>query len=264
MIIIWKVGVERIRSRAAWHCGVWLMFSLVVHLGWMWFWPRTEPVVQTAQSASAAPLALAFAMAPPGGPTADAPKAPVPEVTPAPELLKPAPVSRPAKPVVDPEPAPVVKPPPTRPPVAVETPVTAPRADTVERREPPLAAPDRGTASGQASGAGGMAGASAADVASVVLSAPVVTQSPRYARPPERPSYPSMARRRGWQGEVWLQIDVSPSGESGEPTLLRSSGFEMLDKAALAVARQWRFIPEMRDGQPVATRVQVPVQFALR
>jgi periplasmic protein TonB len=45
---------------------------------------------------------------------------------------------------------------------------------------------------------------------------------------------------------------------------LRSSGFDLLDRAALEVARQWRIVPERRNGVAMPTRVEVPVQFALR
>lgn len=78
------------------------------------------------------------------------------------------------------------------------------------------------------------------------------------------PVYPQLARRRGWQGEVLLAIDVTASGIAAEPVVLRSSGFDLLDRAALEVARQWRFVPEQRNGLPMPTRVEVPVQFALR
>jgi protein TonB len=44
----------------------------------------------------------------------------------------------------------------------------------------------------------------------------------------------------------------------------RSSGFEMLDRAAIAAVRRWVFEPGRRGGNPVAAWVQVPVRFALR
>lgn len=92
----------------------------------------------------------------------------------------------------------------------------------------------------------------------------IVTSSPRYAEPPAVPVYPPLARRRGWQGEVLLAIDVAATGVAGEPVVLRSSGFDLLDRAALEVARQWRIVPERRNGVAMPTRVEVPVQFALR
>lgn len=85
----------------------------------------------------------------------------------------------------------------------------------------------------------------------------IVTSSPV-------PVYPPLARRRGWQGEVLLAIDVAATGVAGEPVVLRSSGFDLLDRAALEVARQWRIVPERRNGVAMPTRVEVPVQFALR
>ena len=100
--------------------------------------------------------------------------------------------------------------------------------------------------------------------ARLAQTSPVITSAPDYLAPPAAPEYPPMARKRGWEGKVWLEIPVSAQGLSGEPVVLRSSGFELLDRAAITAALQWRFRPEQRAGRPVDTRVQVPVAFALR
>lgn len=73
-----------------------------------------------------------------------------------------------------------------------------------------------------------------------------------------------MARKRGWEGTVTIQARVNETGGVDEATVHRSSGYESLDQAALEAVRGWRFVPGTRDGNPVATRVMVPVKFELK
>lgn len=77
-------------------------------------------------------------------------------------------------------------------------------------------------------------------------------------RPPE---YPLLARRLGWQGETLLELELLPDGVPARVTVLRSSGHRLLDDAAVAAAREWRFrVPAGAPGR----RVLVPVVFQLR
>lgn len=75
------------------------------------------------------------------------------------------------------------------------------------------------------------------------------------------PPYPTEARARRWEGIVQLLLSVDASGTVKSAQLLRSSGYVVLDRAALETARQWRFIPARLHGLPVASRVEVPVRF---
>ena len=77
------------------------------------------------------------------------------------------------------------------------------------------------------------------------------------------PTYPRIARRRGWEGEVWLRFSIDASGAVTDVHLLRSSGHEVLDRAALAAAQDWTFTPALRDGSPVASERDLPVEFRL-
>jgi protein TonB len=79
-----------------------------------------------------------------------------------------------------------------------------------------------------------------------------------------RADYPAEARRRGWQGEVVLRVEVSAEGRADAVAILRSSGHAVLDEAALAAVRLWRFRPATRGGVPVAAPADVPVRFRLR
>jgi protein TonB len=93
---------------------------------------------------------------------------------------------------------------------------------------------------------------------------PVVISSPRFRLPPAPPSYPPRARDLGQEGEVLLQARLDADGTPLEVIVKRSSGFDLLDRAAVAAVRHWAFEPGRRGGMPVAAVVQVPVRFALR
>jgi protein TonB len=56
-----------------------------------------------------------------------------------------------------------------------------------------------------------------------------------------RPEYPARARREGWQGTVDVELHVDRDGVVEHASVERSSGFAVLDAAAVTVARQSRF-----------------------
>jgi TonB family protein len=62
------------------------------------------------------------------------------------------------------------------------------------------------------------------------------------------PSYPRRARRRGWEGVVDLRLGLDPAGRVSEVGVARSSGFRVLDDAAMAAARRSRFHLRSRRG----------------
>jgi protein TonB len=77
------------------------------------------------------------------------------------------------------------------------------------------------------------------------------------------PEYPGMSRRRGEQGRLTLKVVVNTNGDAESVQLDKSSGFELLDKAALNAVKNWKFIPAKSNHQPVAGTVIVPVRFSL-
>ncbi len=78
-----------------------------------------------------------------------------------------------------------------------------------------------------------------------------------------QPRYPDIARRRGLEGTVLLQVLVLDDGRVGEASVRRSSAHRLLDAAALDAVRDWRFAPASQGGKPVAMAVEVPVAFRL-
>ena len=77
------------------------------------------------------------------------------------------------------------------------------------------------------------------------------------------PSYSRLARRLEQQGAVLLEVFVSASGMVEEAKVTTGSGHEILDQAALNTVRGWRFAAGLRNGQPAAMWVRVPVRFEL-
>lgn len=66
------------------------------------------------------------------------------------------------------------------------------------------------------------------------------------------PAYPELAQRRGWEGDVLIDVKVDVQGMVLACAVASSSGFSMLDSAAATAVRGWRF-----HNGPGSTRVRV-------
>lgn len=85
---------------------------------------------------------------------------------------------------------------------------------------------------------------------------------PSYFRNPP-PVYPRLARERGQEGTVVLEVEVLPSGRCGTINVLSSSGYALLDQTALNAVRRWVFRPARRWNQRVSFWVEIPMTFRL-
>ena len=77
------------------------------------------------------------------------------------------------------------------------------------------------------------------------------------------PAYPVSAKKAGITGTVIITLMLNETGHASAVSITKSSGNSELDEAALRAARAWRFRPATHDERPVATKVTVPVRFAL-
>jgi protein TonB len=77
------------------------------------------------------------------------------------------------------------------------------------------------------------------------------------------PTYPKIARKRGYQGTVVLEVLVDGNGRVGDLRVSKSSGYKILDRAAMASVKGWAFVPGMRGDQKVEMWVRVPIRFQL-
>jgi protein TonB len=78
------------------------------------------------------------------------------------------------------------------------------------------------------------------------------------------PSYPLIARARGWQGTVEVALFVRADGSVNGASLGRSSGYQALDDAAIAVARLSRFHLPDDHGLPTPLRGRMEYRFVLQ
>lgn len=77
------------------------------------------------------------------------------------------------------------------------------------------------------------------------------------------PAYPELARKRGQEGRVHVRCRVNASGKVIEAIIDKSSGYKLLDEAALKSVRKWLFKPAVKNGAKVEGTVIIPVQFRL-
>jgi TonB family protein len=76
--------------------------------------------------------------------------------------------------------------------------------------------------------------------------------------------YPVQARRMGYRGKPVVAYVLEPSGLVGDVVVIESSGFDVLDRAAITSVRQWRWSnPAKLDGKPVRALIYRPVVFHL-
>jgi len=76
------------------------------------------------------------------------------------------------------------------------------------------------------------------------------------------PIYPEDARRAGVQGVVIMEAVIDRRGAVIRTKILRS--IPMLDAAAQATVRQWRFAPTIVKGAPTAVIMTLTVNFSLK
>lgn len=80
-----------------------------------------------------------------------------------------------------------------------------------------------------------------------------------------KPQYTAEAMRAKVQGVVLLRCVVMPDGTVGRVEVVRSLDSVFgLDQEAIKAARQWRFAPGTRLGEPVAVRITIELAFTLR
>ena len=85
--------------------------------------------------------------------------------------------------------------------------------------------------------------------------------APRTIYAPD-PQYSDQARSVKFTGSVLLWLIVGADGLPKDIRIVRSVGLG-LDERALDTVKTWRFEPGRKDGQPVATQINVEVSFRL-
>jgi len=77
------------------------------------------------------------------------------------------------------------------------------------------------------------------------------------------PPYPLIARKKGFEGKLILEVLVNEDGSVKNTRIQKSSGYEILDTVSKETVKKWTFIPAKKKGKPVEDQVRVPIKFVL-
>jgi protein TonB len=79
------------------------------------------------------------------------------------------------------------------------------------------------------------------------------------------PHYPSIARRAGIEGKVWVKVLIDRDGSVIDAIIQLESGADAgFEEAALEAARQGVWSPGLQNNQPVRVWVAYEIKFQLR
>jgi protein TonB len=181
-----------------------------------------------------------------------APVEPKPVIEPKPEPV----VEEVPAPVVPPEPAVVLDATPEPRPYIQPEPVQAAhaQAEPATQQVASLAPPSRETGTGP-DAPRGFEKTDGKETDQVIIS------EPRYRSTPL--PYPRRARDLGQEGTARVRVKIDPRGLPSKVLLLESSGYALLDHAAVKAVGRWTFEPPMHGGRPVSGWAEVPVVYVL-
>lgn len=84
----------------------------------------------------------------------------------------------------------------------------------------------------------------------------------KYVSSEARSEYERNFKKENLSGRAYIQYVVNEDGKTGEEKVVRTSGFFILDSAAINIIRQMpEMIPGMQNGKPVKVQYTVPVGF---
>ena len=82
-------------------------------------------------------------------------------------------------------------------------------------------------------------------------------------RPDTEIFYPRLSKDIGEQGIVDVQLFINELGEVKSVSIIRSSGFDRLDKAAAQLASRIRFKPYIVNGNASKVNAGIAIKFQL-
>lgn len=85
---------------------------------------------------------------------------------------------------------------------------------------------------------------------------------PDYAYNPP-PEYPKLLRDNNITGTVIIKVQVQANGLPQTVLIQQSSGYQLMDNAAVKAVQKWKFIPAIENNQPTTGWVEFPVHFLL-
>jgi protein TonB len=184
-------------------------------------------------------------------------------------------ISVPAVKRPDPKPDPTPEPPKEEPPPPIELNIPAQQMAAAAAVTPGVldATPTPGTSDSRGSGVGtgagpgqgsGLGPGSGGGTGGGVFELGSGVQPPRILQKVD-PRYTAEAMRAKVQGTVIVQAVVLPDGSVTDVEVIKSLDPTFgLDQEAVRAARQWRFYPGTRMGEPVSVRISIELAFTLR
>jgi protein TonB len=74
------------------------------------------------------------------------------------------------------------------------------------------------------------------------------------------PKYPDEMKRIGTSGLVTVSCMIDEKGNVTEPKIVKASN-DAFSEPAIEALKKWKFKPAKKDGEAIAIRVNIPVQF---
>ena len=227
-----------------------IVFSLIAHClaaAALAFWCSHTPAIELP-SLDLSAVELSFAKEEHDAPAVPPPP-PEPEPPPKPEPEPPPPEPQPEPPPPPPEPEPVPPPPEPQPSPKPEPlpPEPEPPPSPPEPQPPPILPRDDHIAREPAP------------------EAPKQAQIDAQPRPLKtiRPDYPVAARKRGVEGDVTLELNITEKGRVSAAKVVESSGHDDLDAAAVRAATKAQFVPAKAGKNAVSSIARITISFRL-
>ncbi len=139
-------------------------------------------------------------------------------------------------------------------------PVSAGQPEGVSQAPPPLSPPTETAAEESPP----PSSAAAAETAAASEPGAPIDQTAQPLSTNHPPAYPPRALAENREGRAILRVVVDRQGAAREVTLLKSSGHEDLDAAAIAAVARWRFAPALKNKTAVEQTIGVPIRFVNR
>jgi len=77
------------------------------------------------------------------------------------------------------------------------------------------------------------------------------------------PDYTAEAKKKKIEGTVTLAIVIDKKGDVVDAKVVKGIGYG-LDENAIVAVKEWKYKPAEKDGEPVAVKMEVTVDFYLR
>lgn len=77
------------------------------------------------------------------------------------------------------------------------------------------------------------------------------------------PLYPPIAKTRGIEGKVLLEVLVNENGGASKVKIINSSGSNLLDESAFEAVKNWKFVPAKKFGKNIEAKILIPIEFKI-